>query len=120
EGEIETARTIQQKLLPEPEASMPGFSILASFQPLAAIGGDYYDYFRMPDGRSAVAVGDVSGHGLPTGLLVAMANAGLSPLVQSGLKGAALFSRVNDLIHRSTDSRNYMTLSLFAYDPASR
>ncbi len=74
----------------------------------------------MSDGKSAVAVGDVSGHGLPTGLLVAMAKAGLSTLIESGLSGTALFTRLNDLIHRSTDSRNYMTLALLAYDPASR
>ncbi len=120
EGEIAIARTIQQKLLPAPEASLPGLSVLADFQPLAALGGDYYDYFAMPDGRSAVAVGDVSGHGLPTGLLVAMAKAGLSALAESGLAGPALFARLNDLIHRSTDSRNYMTLALLAYDPVSR
>jgi phosphoserine phosphatase RsbU/P len=114
EGEIAIARTIQQKLLPAPEASLPGLSVLADFQPLAALGGDYYDYFSMPDGRSAVAVGDVSGHGLPTGLLVAMAKAGLSTLIESGLAGPALFARLNDLIHRSTDSRNCMTLALLA------
>jgi HAMP domain-containing protein len=120
EGEIAIARTIQQKLLPAPEATLPGLSVLAEFQPLAALGGDYYDYFTTPDGRSAVAVGDVSGHGLPTGLLVAMAKAGLSTLIESGLAGPALFARLNDLIHRSTDSRNCMTLAFFAYDPASR
>jgi serine phosphatase RsbU (regulator of sigma subunit) len=120
EGEIAIARTIQQKLLPAPEASLPGLSVLADFQPLAALGGDYYDYFSMPDGRSAVAVGDVSGHGLPTGLLVAMAKAGLSTLIESGLAGPALFARLNDLIHRSTDSRNRMTLAMLAYDPVSR
>ena len=119
EGEIAIARTIQQKLLPPPEASLPGLSLVAAFQPLAALGGDYYDYFTMPDGRSAVAVGDVSGHGLPTGLLVAMAKAGISTLIESGLCGPALFARLNDLIHRSTDSRNCMTLSFFAYDPAN-
>jgi serine phosphatase RsbU (regulator of sigma subunit) len=120
EGEIAIARTIQQKLLPAPEATLAGLSVLADFQPLAALGGDYYDYFSMPDGRSAVAVGDVSGHGLPTGLLVAMAKAGLSTLIESGLAGPPLFARLNDLIHRSTDSRNCMTLALFAYDPVSR
>jgi serine phosphatase RsbU (regulator of sigma subunit) len=120
EGEIAIARTIQQKLLPAPQATLPGLEVLADFQPLAALGGDYYDYFAMPDGRSAVAVGDVSGHGLPTGLLVAMAKAGLSTLIESGLAGPSLFARLNDLIHRSTDSRNFMTLALFAYDPVSR
>jgi serine phosphatase RsbU (regulator of sigma subunit) len=119
EGEIAIARTIQQKLLPPPEAEIKGLAILAHFQPVAEIGGDYYDYFSMPDGRIAVAVGDVSGHGLPTGLLVAMAKAALTTQIESGLSGSALFTRLNDLIHRSTDSRNYMTLSLLACDPTT-
>jgi serine phosphatase RsbU (regulator of sigma subunit) len=120
EGEIATARTIQQKLLPPPEASLPGIQLLAHFEPVDDIGGDYYDYLAMPDGRTAVAIGDVSGHGLPTGLLAAMAKAALTTQIESGLSGSALFVRLNDLIHRSTDSRNYMTLSLIAYDPATR
>lgn len=78
------------------------------------------DYLPMPDGRTAVAIGDVSGHGLPTGLLAAMAKAALSTLVESGLTGSPLFLRLNELIHRSTDSRNSMTLALFAYDAGYR
>ena len=64
-----------------------GVSVLAHFEPVAEIGGDYYDYLPMPDGRLAFALGDVSGHGLPTGLLVAMAKAGLSTLVEAGHDG---------------------------------
>lgn len=120
EGEIAVARTIQQKLLPAPEAQFPGLSVLGQFQPVAEIGGDYYDYIPMPDGRIAIAIGDVSGHGLPTGLLAAMAKAALSTLIESGLTGSALLARLNELIHRSTDSRNYMTLALFAYDRGQR
>ena len=120
EGEIAIARTLQQKLLPAPGAKLPGLSLLARFEPLAEIGGDYYDYARLADGRSAVAIGDVSGHGLATGLLVAMAKAGLWTLLESGLEGTPLFLKLNELIHRSTDSRNYMTLALLACDPATR
>jgi len=120
EGEIAIARTIQQKLLPAPQAKLPGLTLLAHFDSVAEIGGDYYDYFSMPDGRTAVVLGDVSGHGLPTGLLAAMAKAALSTLIESGLTGTALFARLNDLIHRSTDSRNYMTLAFLAYDAAAR
>jgi len=120
EGEIAVARTIQQKLLPAPAGKLPGFSFLALFQPLAEIGGDYYDYFPMPDGRTAVVAGDVSGHGLSTGLLAAMAKASLSTLIETGLTGSPLFARLNDLIHRSTDSRNYMTLAMLAYDSVTR
>jgi serine phosphatase RsbU (regulator of sigma subunit) len=120
EGEIAIARTIQQKLLPPPQGEVPGLRLIAEFQPVAEIGGDYYDYFPMPDGRTAIVVGDVSGHGLPTGLLVAMAKAALSTLTETGLTGSPLFARLNDLIHRSTDSRNYMTLALLAYDARTR
>lgn len=118
EGEIAIARTLQQKLLPPAEAALPGMSLRARFEPLAEIGGDYYDYARSPDGQSVVAIGDVSGHGLSTGLIVAMAKAGLSTLLESGFQGTELFVKLNELIHRSTDSRNYMTLALFAYDPS--
>jgi serine phosphatase RsbU (regulator of sigma subunit) len=120
ENEIAMARTIQHKLLPPPEARLPGFEVLAHFEPVAEIGGDYYDFLPMPDGRTAVALGDVSGHGLPTGLLVAMAKAALSTLLEAGHQGGELFCRLNDLIHRSTDPRHYMTLCLLAYDAATR
>jgi HAMP domain-containing protein len=120
EGEIAVARTIQQKLLPPASATLDGARILAHVRSVAEIGGDYYDYLPMPDGRSAIVVGDVSGHGLPTGLLVAMAKAGLATLIETGLTGPPLFTRLNDLIHRSTDSRNYMTLALLVYDAKSR
>ncbi len=120
ESEIAIARTIQQKLLPPPEARLDGVSVLAHFAPVAEIGGDYYDHLRMPDGRLAFALGDVSGHGLPTGLLVAMAKAGLSTLVEAGHEGGELFGRLNELIHRSTDPRHYMTLAVLAYDARTR
>ena len=120
EGEIAIARTIQHKLLPPTEASLDGVAVLAHFEPVAEIGGDYYDYVPMPDGRIAFALGDVSGHGLPTGLLVAMAKAGLSSLVEAGHDGGELFARMNELIHRSTDPRHFMTLAFLAYDAATR
>jgi sigma-B regulation protein RsbU (phosphoserine phosphatase) len=120
ESEIAIARTIQQKLLPPPEARLDGVGVLAHFAPMAEIGGDYYDYLGMPDGRRAFALGDVSGHGLPTGLLVAMAKSALASLVEAGHDGGELFARLNDLIHRSTDPRHYMTLAFLAYDSRSR
>ncbi len=120
QSELATARMIQHKLLPPPEATLPGFQVLAHFDPVDEIGGDYYDYLPMGEGRTAVALGDVSGHGLPTGLLVAMAKAGLSTLLEAGHRDAELFGRMNELIHRSTDPRHFMTLAVLAYDPATR
>jgi serine phosphatase RsbU (regulator of sigma subunit) len=119
EAEIGLARAIQQKLLPGTAAELPGLAVRAQFQPLAEIGGDYYDWGTAPDGRSIVAIGDVSGHGLSTGLLVAIAKAGLWALLESEHAGTPLFVKLNELIHRSTDSRNYMTLAVFAWDPGT-
>ena len=120
ESEIAMARTIQHKLLPPPEAKLAGASVLAHFDPVAEIGGDYYDYLPMPDGRIALALGDVSGHGLPTGLLVAMAKSALVTLIEAGHRESELFARLNDVIHRATDPRHFMTLCLLAYDAATR
>jgi len=120
DAEIAMARTIQQKLLPPPEAELPAFSVHAHSEPADEIGGDYYDYMEAPGGRTLAALGDVSGHGLPTGLLVGMAKAGLATLVEAGYRDGELFARLNELIHRSTDPRHYMTLALLEYDPASR
>jgi serine phosphatase RsbU (regulator of sigma subunit) len=120
ENEIAMARTIQHKLLPPPEAQLEGLSVLAHFDPVAEIGGDYYDYLPMPDGRTALPLGDVSGHGLPTGLLVAMAKSALATLIEAGYRGSDLFARLNEVIHRATDPRHYMTLCLLAYDAKTR
>ncbi len=61
------ARAIQESFLPESGASWKGFQATAHFEPAADLGGDFYDILPMPDGRTAVAIGDVSGHGLPDG-----------------------------------------------------
>ena len=120
ESEIAIAKEIQDKLLPARQARLAGVTVLVHFEPVDEIGGDYYDYLGMADGRLVFALGDVSGHGLGTGLLVAMAKAALSSLVEAGHENGDLFARMNELIHRSTDPRHFMTLALLAYDPRSR
>ena len=120
DAEIAMAATIQQKLLPPREATLPGFTVHAHSNPAAEIGGDYYDYMEAPGGRNIAALGDVSGHGLPTGLLVGMAKAGIATLVEADYRDGELFARLNELIVRSTDPRHYMTLGLIDYDPATR
>jgi serine phosphatase RsbU (regulator of sigma subunit) len=120
ESEVAMARTIQRKLLPATEASLDGLDVHTHFGPADEIGGDYYDYIAAPGGKTVVAIGDVSGHGLPTGLLVAMVKAALATLVETGHGGAELFARLNELIYRSTDPRTYMTLTTLEYDAAGR
>lgn len=81
EKELQIARQVQQSLIPQnlPSSERVEFSTL--FEPSAAIGGDYFDVLRLSEDELAVVVADVSGHGLPTGLRMAMVKAALGILV---------------------------------------
>jgi phosphoserine phosphatase RsbU/P len=63
-----------------------------------------------------VVIGDVSGHGLSTGLVMAMVKAAITTLVEQGTEETSLFTRLNDLVHRSTERRAFMTLGFTIYD----
>jgi serine phosphatase RsbU (regulator of sigma subunit) len=116
QSEIEIAATIQRNLLPKQGPTMGGVSFSAHFEPTASIGGDYYDVFNIDKSRLAVAIGDVSGHGLSTGLVMAMVKAAMSTLVEEGADETSLFHRLNDLVHRSTERRAFMTLAFTIFD----
>lgn len=116
QSEIDIAASIQRNLLPSKGPSVRGVSFAAHFEPSAAIGGDYYDVFSLDRGRLAVAIGDVSGHGLSTGLVMAMVKAAMTTLVEEGTSEEALFRRLNDLVFQSTDKRAFMTLGFTIFD----
>ena len=118
EAELSVARTIQQNLLPESGGTWPGFRAVSHFEPVAEIGGDFYDILPMPDGRTAVVIGDVAGHGLPTGLIAAAAKASLVTFVEMGVAGPEICSQLARRSLRGRARRLYMTLALFAYDAA--
>ncbi|HUP59379.1 MAG TPA: PP2C family protein-serine/threonine phosphatase [Thermoanaerobaculia bacterium] len=116
QSEIEIAATIQRNLLPREGPKFRGVSFSAHFEPTASIGGDYYDVFNLDKTRLAVAIGDVSGHGLSTGLVMAMVKAAITTLVEEGADETSLFQRLNQLVFRSTERRAFMTLAFTIYD----
>ena len=116
QSEIEIAATIQRNLLPKEGPQFRGVSFSAHFEPTASIGGDYYDVFNLDKSRLAVAIGDVSGHGLSTGLVMAMVKAGITTLVEEGADESSMFKRLNELVYRSTERRAFMTLAFTIFD----
>jgi serine phosphatase RsbU (regulator of sigma subunit) len=116
QSEIEIAATIQRNLLPKEGPKFRGVSFSAHFEPTASIGGDYYDVFNVDKTRLAVAIGDVSGHGLSTGLVMAMVKAAITTLVEEGADEESLFERLNQLVYRSTERRAFMTLAFTIFD----
>ena len=116
QSEIAIAATIQRNLLPKEGPQFRGVSFAAHFEPTASIGGDYYDVFNLDKSRLAVAIGDVSGHGLSTGLVMAMVKAAITTLVEEGAEEVSLFQRLNELVYRSTERRAFMTLAFTIFD----
>lgn len=116
QSEIAIAASIQKNLLPREGPQFRGVSFSAHFEPTASIGGDYYDVFNLDKTRLAVAIGDVSGHGLSTGLVMAMVKAAITTLVEEGAEERSLFQRLNELVFRSTERRAFMTLAFTVFD----
>jgi len=108
--EIRVARNIQQNLLPKEIPSINGYDIYAINIPAQEVGGDYYDFIKVSENKTAIALGDVSGKGLPAAML--MAN------LQATLRGQLLFcdctkdciKRANNLLYKSTDVSKFATL----------
>lgn len=116
QSEIDIAASIQRNLLPSRGPDFSGISFSAHFEPTASIGGDYYDVFNLSPTRLAVTIGDVSGHGLSTGLVMAMVKAAITTLIDEGVEERAIFRRLNELVLHSTDKRAFMTLGFTTFD----
>lgn len=118
---METAAVIQQNLLPAPDLRAGGFALHAFNQMTQAIGGDYFDFLPLPDGKVAVVLGDVSGHGVSAALVTAMAKAAftlLCPMFPD--QPVEVLRRVNDQFLAVLNRRKMMTCCLVILDPAAR
>jgi HAMP domain-containing protein len=116
--ELELAREIQESLLPARHLELGPLIVRATFQPAAEVGGDYFDVFPLSEDRLVVAVGDVAGHGLSTGLLMASLKSSVAALVHEGYGGVDLIERVNRLLIEHKRSRTMVTLSVIEIDVA--
>ncbi len=114
EKELQIARDLQQSLIPAniPSSEAAEFSTL--FEPSAAIGGDYFDILRLDEQRLVVVIADVSGHGLPTGLRMAMLKAALVILVEEGLPADEILRRLSSMIS-SQDERHFFVTASIAF-----
>ncbi|MDK2970337.1 MAG: phosphoserine phosphatase RsbU/P [Candidatus Sumerlaeota bacterium] len=115
--EMEIARTIQMNLLPKVYPDLDGYSLSAMSLPAKQVGGDYYDFLTLPDGRIALAVADVSGKGVPAAILTATTRSYLQSETQ--YPGATLVQtvkRINRMVHRDVTNDMYVTMVLMYMD----
>lgn len=128
-AEFEVARTIQQRLFPSGTPTMPGLDIgVATFgfdiggasYPAEAIGGDYYDFIPLSDQSLAVAIGDVSGHGVGPALLMAEVRALLRAFAQTQADVSAILRMVNRVLVGDFERDRFITLLLMKLNPRTR
>ena len=115
--ELDIARRIQQRLLPQSEPEVEGLDISGICLTYAEVGGDYYDYLPLGDGRLAIALGDVSGHGVSSGLLAAAVQGCMRNQVSVNPAAAAVLPAVDRIVRSSGDQS--MTLCYAIFDPSN-
>lgn len=118
EEEIATARKIQRNLLPENPPTLPGWELCASNRPSRDVGGDYHDFLPLPGGHLGIAIGDVSGKGIPAALLMSNLQAALRVQVLAGLPAHRLVEEVNRHIYRTTGSESFISFFLGELEPS--
>jgi serine phosphatase RsbU (regulator of sigma subunit)/serine/threonine protein kinase/tetratricopeptide (TPR) repeat protein len=107
--ELALARNIQSSMLPDYVPEIPNLEMIGYSEPATAVGGDYYDYFKISDYEFGLALGDVNGHGVSASLLMAMAKSCL--FVQGKIDPNVLpvMQALNSMIFGGTKERLFMT-----------
>lgn len=118
--ELETARGIQASILPDLPPQLHGVKMAHRYLPATEVGGDFYDVLALEDGRLAVAVGDVAGHGVSSGLVMSMAKSALAVQVTFNPEVDAVFATLNRMVHQSARKRLLATLCYALVDPERR
>ena len=116
EKELELARNLQKSLLPSDLPAGGGIELATLFEPSAAIGGDYFDVIRLSDDELAVIIADVSGHGLSSGLRMAMLKAALLILVEETREPEEILSRLDAVVRSNRERRFFVTATLALFN----
>jgi len=114
--ELEYAREIQLSMLPRQAPQLDWLDVAALSLPATEVGGDYYDYFDFGSDRVAMVVGDVTGHGVASGLVLSGVRSSLNLLRDEMGRPSAVLDRVNLMLKRTSAPRMHMTLALVVFD----
>jgi sigma-B regulation protein RsbU (phosphoserine phosphatase) len=116
EKELSLARDLQNSLIPSNLPTGESVEFATLFEPSAAIGGDYFDVLRLSEREIAVIIADVSGHGLSTGLRMAMLKAALLILIEETRKPEEILRRLDGVVRSNAEGRCFVTATLAMFD----
>jgi phosphoserine phosphatase RsbU/P len=118
--EAHEARVIQQALLPKSSPYVPGFAISGLSVPAGAVGGDWYDFIPLSNGKWGLVLADVSGKGTAAALLMSATRGMLRSLAEAGCGPGEVLARLNDLMVEDFPSGKFVTMVYAVLDPGSR
>ncbi|HYZ05607.1 MAG TPA: SpoIIE family protein phosphatase [Rubrobacter sp.] len=119
EQDLRVARRIQQASLPKQVPNLEGWQIYPLYRPAREVGGDFYDFFELEDGRLGIVVGDATGHGVPAALVMASARSMLRAVAQASDSPGDVLRRVNDPLATDIPPNMFVTCFYAILDPKS-
>ena len=117
--ELRVAQLIQQQFLPKTVPDLPGWQIAAFYRAAAEVGGDFYDFIELPEGKVGLVVGDVTGHGVPAALVMATTRSVLRSEAPRLVRPSAVLERVNDFLHDDIPANMFVTCLYAVLDPTT-
>lgn len=117
-GELEIARTVQMRLLPQKSPQIPGYDISALCIPAMEMGGDYFDYVSSP-GRLGLVIGDVSGKGIPAAIYMTLTKGIFQSYAEEDSSTLNVLARVNRQVHKTIQHKSFVTMCYALLDEAT-
>ena len=118
--ELEIAKGIQERFLPKVTPQIPGFSLATCCRPAMEVGGDYYDFLPLPDGRWLLLLGDVSGKGVKAAFYMTLTKGILHSISAVEGNHIEILRRLNRIFGGLTESGIFLTLCAMVLDPVTR
>src|SRR5215203_2176287 len=119
EQELKVARSIQQASLPEKVPDLEGWQISPYYQPAREVGGDFYDFHLLSEGRLGLVVGDATGKGVPAALVMSSTRSMLRALARASNSPGEVLEQVNDLLVTDIPSNMFVTCFYAILEPES-
>lgn len=119
EQELRIAQLIQQNLLPKRSPDIPGWTLASYYQPAREVGGDFYDFLELEDGRLGIVIGDVTDKGVPAALVMASTRSVLRAAAQRLTSPGEVLERTNDLLCPDMPPNMFVTCQYLVLEPAT-
>ena len=119
EQDLRVARSIQQASLPREVPELAGWQIAPYYQPAREVGGDFYDFHLLPEGRLGLVVGDATGKGVPAALVMSTTCGMLRLAAQSHSSPGQMLRGVNEVLFPNIPSNMFVTCFYAILDPKS-